>query len=136
MSTENKSSQTSTGGTPASVVWFEIPADNVERAKTFYQNLFGWTINPIPNMSDYWHVDTGGADQSPDAGLMKRKQPGQGITNYVLVKSVTTAANEAVKLGGKICMPKTAVPNMGHFAICQDTENNTFGIWEMDQNAK
>jgi len=31
----------------ASIVWFEIPADNPERAKTFYSNLFGWSINPF-----------------------------------------------------------------------------------------
>jgi predicted enzyme related to lactoylglutathione lyase len=40
------------------------------------------------------------------------------------------------KLGGKICMPKTAVPRMGYFAICQDTENNSFGLWEKDDTAK
>ena len=43
---------------------------------------------------------------------------------------------KAEKLGGKICVPKTAVPQMGYFAICQDTENNTFAIWERNQNAK
>ena len=32
----------------ASIVWFEIPADNPERAKAFYSNLFGWKINPFP----------------------------------------------------------------------------------------
>jgi predicted enzyme related to lactoylglutathione lyase len=26
----------------ASIVWFEIPADNPERAKKFYGSLFGW----------------------------------------------------------------------------------------------
>jgi predicted enzyme related to lactoylglutathione lyase len=28
------------------------------------------------------------------------------------------------------------VPQMGYFAICQDTENNMFGLWETDKNAK
>jgi catechol 2,3-dioxygenase-like lactoylglutathione lyase family enzyme len=45
----------------ASIVWFEIPADNPERAKAFYSNLFGWKINPFPGGGDYWHIDTGGA---------------------------------------------------------------------------
>jgi predicted enzyme related to lactoylglutathione lyase len=40
------------------------------------------------------------------------------------------------KLGGKICMPKTAVPQMGYFAVCQDPENNTFALWEMNEGAK
>src|SRR5205809_288676 len=97
----------------------------VKRAKLFYSSLFGWKIKKFPGMSDYWHIDTGGADASPDGGLMARKQPEQPITNYVFVPSVDNAAAKVQKLGGKICMSKTAVPQMGYFAICQDTENNT-----------
>jgi predicted enzyme related to lactoylglutathione lyase len=52
------------------------------------------------------------------------------------VDSVSEFAAKVEKLGGKICMPKTAVPQMGYFAVCQDTENNTFGIWEQNENAK
>jgi predicted enzyme related to lactoylglutathione lyase len=32
-------------------------------------------------------------------------------------------------------MSKTAVPQMGYFAVCQDTEGNAFGIWQSDPNA-
>jgi len=121
---------------PASIVWFEVPADEPKRAKTFYAKLFGWKIGLIPGMKDYWHIDTGGKDETPDGGLMARKHPNQGITNYISVPSVTKFAAKVEKLGGKICLPRTAVPGMGFFAICQDTEGNTFGIWECDQAAK
>ena len=120
----------------ANLIWFEIPADNPERAKKFYGSLFGWKIKKFPGMTDYWHIDTGGSDDTPDGGLMARKHPAQPITNYVNVPSVTQFMGKAEKLGGKICVPKTAVPQMGYFAICQDTENNTFAIWERNQNAK
>lgn len=120
----------------ANLVWFEIPADEPERAKTFYGKLFGWKMNPLPHMADYWHMDTGGADASPDGGLMKRMHPQQAITAYFLVPSVTKHIAKVKKLGGDICKPKTAVPGMGYFAICQDTENNTFAIWEMNPRAK
>ncbi|HWX22028.1 MAG TPA: hypothetical protein VN578_19175 [Candidatus Binatia bacterium] len=40
------------------------------------------------------------------------------------------------KLGGRVHKPKTAVPQMGYFAICQDTENTTFALWERDPQAK
>jgi len=33
-------------------------------------------------------------------------------------------------------MPKTAVPQMGFFAVCQDQENNTFALWEINPKAK
>ena len=122
--------------TPASLVWFEVPADDLARASKFYSKLFGWKINPIPNMPDYHHMDTGGADASPDGGLMKRMHPQQAITTYFLVPSVTKHIAKVKKLGGDICKPKTAVPGMGCFAICQDTEKNTFAIWEMNPKAK
>jgi predicted enzyme related to lactoylglutathione lyase len=41
-----------------------------------------------------------------------------------------------VKLGGKICRAKTEVPQMGYFAICEDTEGNEFAVWEMKRGAK
>ncbi len=122
--------------TAASINWFEIPADNPERALKFYGKLFGWKISPFPGMTDYWHIDTGGPDASPDGGLISRKHPGQTITNYVTVPSVTRFMAKVGKLGGKICKSKTAVPQMGYFAICQDTEENTFAIWEMNPKAK
>jgi predicted enzyme related to lactoylglutathione lyase len=122
--------------TPASIVWFEIPVDNAERAQKFYGALFGWKINQFPGMPDYWHIDTGGSDSTPDGGMMIRKHPDQPITNYVLVDSVTRGMAKVEKLGGKICRPKTAVPQTGHFAICQDTEGNTFALWERNPKAK
>lgn len=120
----------------SSIAWFEIPADNLERAKAFYKNLFDWNINPFPGSDDYWHIDTGGADETPDGALKKRKHPQEPVVNYVSVDSVDKFADKIAKLGGKICMAKTAVPQMGYFAVCQDTEANPFGIWETDPNAK
>ena len=120
----------------ASIVWFEIPADNVERAKSFYSALFGWKINPFPGMSDYWHIDTGGPDASPDGGMLPRMYPDHPITNYVSVASVDLSAKKVEKLGGKICKGKTAVPKMGYFAICEDTEGNSFALWEVNERAK
>ena len=121
----------------SNIVWFEIPADNVARAKKFYGGLFGWKIEQFPGMAEYWHIDTGGSDDTPDGGLMKRKSPQQmGITNYISVASVDESAAKVKKLGGKICLPKMAVPQMGYFAVCQDPENNVFALWEMDKKAK
>src|SRR5262245_40794685 len=122
--------------TPASLVWFEIPADKPERARSFYHKLFGWKIKPFPGMPEYQHIDTGGADSSPDGGLMKRMHRGHTITTYILVSSVNRFMTKVKKLGGTICREKTAVVGMGYFAICQDTEENTFAIWEPDVKAK
>ncbi len=116
------------------IVHFEIPADDVERARTFYSKLFGWEIKGIPGM-DYWMVTTEG-EKAVNGGMMKRQNPQQQIVNYIDVFSVDKYAAEVKKLGGKVIVPKTAVPKMGYFAICLDTENNAFGVWEVDMEAK
>lgn len=120
----------------SSVVWFEIPADDPQRAQKFYRSLFGWKIKPYPGSTDYWHIETGGGDDTPDGGMITRKHETQPITNYVSVASVVKGMAKVKKLGGTVCMPKTAVPHMGYFAVCRDTEGNEFALWEMDEKAK
>ncbi len=122
---------------PASICWFEVPADDLDRAQKFYKGMFGWTFNKLPAaINDYWHIDTGGPDASPDGGMMPRMHPQQPITNYISVPSVSKASATVEKLGGTVCKQKTAVPGMGYFAICLDTEGNTFALWEMNDRAK
>jgi uncharacterized protein len=121
---------------PASIVWFNVPADDIKRAQKFYNGLFGWKIKSFLGMKDMLEIDTGGADDSPNGGLTGRKAGEQAILNYISVASVDKYTTKIQKLGGKICVPRTAVPNMGYFAICQDTENNGFGIWEPNGDAK
>jgi predicted enzyme related to lactoylglutathione lyase len=136
MSTQTQIKSDSKSNGAAGIVWFEIPADNVERARTFYGKLFGWKIDKFAAaQKPYWFINTGGGDDAPAGGMLERQHPGHSITNYVAVPSVDEAASRVEKLGGRICMEKTAVPQMGYFVICNDTENNTFALWEQNENA-
>jgi predicted enzyme related to lactoylglutathione lyase len=137
MSTQTMSHDNATIG---SLAWFEIPADNLDRARKFYSGLFNWKISPFPGMQGpeaqkYLHIETGGAEASPDGGLTTREHL-QGITQYIGVASVDEAVAKVEKLGGRVSMRKTAVPQTGYYAICQDTENNTFALWEPDTDAR
>lgn len=132
---KTKSKTTKKNHPSSGIVWFEIPADKPDRAKKFYGSLFGWKIQKFPGVKDYWHIDTGGSDDSPDGGLMTRTYTQQPITNYVAVSSVDKYAVKIEKLGGTICKPKTAIPHMGYFAVCQDTEGNEFALWEKNDRA-
>ena len=136
MSSQTKPKKDQKARTPASIVWFEIPTNNPARARKFYSKLFGWKINKFPSMSDYWHIDTGGSNDTPDGGMLTRQHPAQTITNYVAVASVDKSGAQVKKLGGKICMGKTAVPGMGYFVVCEDTEKNVFALWEVNGNTK
>jgi len=136
--TKSKSKSQKSKGASARVVWFEIPANNVERARSFYEKLFGWKIDkfPGPSTKPYWLINTGNDDPSRNGGMMERQFPNHTITNYIGVPSVEKAAAKVEKLGGKVCMGKTAVPQMGYFVLCNDTENNQFALWEPDEGAK
>ena len=69
-------------------------------------------------------------------GLMKRQMPEQQITNYINVTSVDSYSSKVRDLGWNALSPKHAVPGMGFFVLCQDTEKNNFAIWESDSNAE
>jgi uncharacterized protein len=122
------------------VVHFEIPADDPERAQKFYRELFNWQIDkysgPLLPM-DYWMVmtSTETGDKGVDGGLMARQHPEQRITVYIDVPSVDQYMEKVEKLGGQVVFPKMAVPGMGYFAVCLDMEDNQFGLWENDPNA-
>jgi predicted enzyme related to lactoylglutathione lyase len=73
-------------------------------------------------------------DASPDGGLLPQTSS-HNATNYVNVESVDKFAAKVGKLGGKICMPNRCAED-GLFCHLPDTENNEFGIWEIDRNAK
>jgi hypothetical protein len=127
------------------IVHFEIPSDDMERSKRFYNELFGWNIEKWPgseNMLDgmeYWMITTTDdkGNKSLTGGMMNRQNPQQqGITNYIGVKSVQEHSSKVEQFGGKVIMHKTPVPGMGYFAVCTDTENNAFAIWETDDSAK
>jgi predicted enzyme related to lactoylglutathione lyase len=137
------------------IVHFEIPADQPERAARFYRELFGWEIGKWegsaeeregmeyrPPAFEYWMVrtvptDAEGRPTRPgvNGGLMKRMFPGQTPVNYVGVEDVDDFARRAEKLGAKVIVPKRPVPGMGWFAQLTDTEGNVFAIWQMDPKA-
>ena len=121
----------------ATIVHFEIPSDNIERANKFYNGVFGWKTEKMPGPMEYWMFRTGNenGEQVIGGGIMKRQQPQQPITNYIGVESVSEYSKKVEKLGGKVKVPKTEIPDMGWFAICTDTENNTFALWERNPNA-
>lgn len=120
------------------IAHFDIPADDPERAKSFYAKLFGWKFERPMEAMEYYLTDTDDLEgkPGPGGGLGKRGTADQRIVNYIGVSSVDDYLREVEKLGGKIVMPKTAVPGWGYLAICMDPENNTFGLWEDDKKAK
>lgn len=127
------------------IVHFEIPADDEQRAKKFYEKTFGWKIEPFKMGSGetYWTVFTTEVDNymrpkeygQINGGMMKRKNKGQQVMNYINVDSIDAMLQTIKKNGGEVCMPKTEIsPGMGWIAIFRDTEGNMMGLHELAVN--
>lgn len=110
---------------------FEIPADDIQRAKRFYEGVFGWQFSSADSMPDYeMFTSPSGKVQSGGAIGKRGDTAGEVARQYVTVDSVDAALTKTQELGGSIVVPKDEVPGMGLWAAIKDTEGNEIGIWE------
>jgi len=121
------------------VVHFEIPADNIDRAKKFY-GIFDWQIQdwPMPDGSIYVGCRTVDTDpnthvpKEPGAingGMILRNNVSKTPNLTIHVPSIDEYAEKIKRAGGSLLKPKTAVQG-GAFAYFLDSEGNVFGLWE------
>lgn len=128
------------------IVHFEIQADDIERAKEFYTNVFGWKIEKWEGEFDYWFILSDDDGKYPDGingGLLKRPAPKPegmlGANAFVCTMQVDDFDNlseKILKAGGEITLAKYALPGMAWQGYFIDTEGNTFGLHQPDENAK
>jgi predicted enzyme related to lactoylglutathione lyase len=119
------------------VVHFEIPFDDGDRARAFYQNAFGWNVVHVPEMS-YTMVSTGPtSEQGPPlepgyigGGMMPRSELAQGPVLTVDVDDIDAALAKVEELGGKTVRPRQEVGKMGFTAYFTDPEGNVMGLWQ------
>jgi uncharacterized protein len=120
---------------PANVGHFSIECDDVERAKAFYEAVFGWQIKPWgpPN---YYHITTGTSENPGILGDLRERHhklegTREGISGYLCTVTVTAlkevlAAAEAN--GGAIHSPPYHIEGVGDVAYIEDSEKNRVGV--------
>jgi predicted enzyme related to lactoylglutathione lyase len=119
------------------VVHFEIPADDLSRAKKFYSTVFGWRMNEMPEM-EYVIVGTTESDENgmprqPGAingGMLKRQDPVRSPVVTIDVESIDDTLASVKKNGGRVVREKLAVGDMGFAAYFSDSEGNVIGLWQ------
>ncbi|MFX0105510.1 MAG: VOC family protein [Candidatus Hodarchaeota archaeon] len=116
---------------------FEINADDLPRAKNFYENVFNWKIEKWEGPIEYWLITAGDENEEGiNGGLQKRENEDDHIFNYVGVESVDDTIKKIKQSGGDILKPKSPIPGVGYYAFFKDTEGNRLGIMEEDEDAK
>lgn len=129
----------------ARVVHFEIQADDLDRARAFYGDCFGWTFADWSQVtgSPYWGIITG-EDSEPgiNGGLMARGggapvsgAPVNGYVCTVQVEDYDLTEQKILAAGGTVAVPKTALPGMAWQGYYVDCEGNILGIHQPDPQA-
>lgn len=118
------------------VVHFEIPYDDGDRARGFYQQVFGWQLTSPPGMG-YTLVTCGPTgDAGPtepgfvNGGMLARQGPFTAPVVVIGVDSIDDALAAVTAGGGRTVVERQPVGEMGFSAYFTDTEGNLVGLWE------
>lgn len=120
---------------PGSVCWFELATTDFNHARSFYQELFGWTIDPGAtesggsfSMLKIDDVDVGAMYQIPD-DEGSEESSSQWIA-YVAVDDIDTAVEHVVAKGGRVALGPRQVATAGKMAMLRDPEGAVISLWE------
>ena len=117
---------------PANLASFAIHVDDVDRARAFYEAVFGWEFEPW-GPPGFYLIHTGDAASPGIQGLMhKREKPrtGTGLNGFEPSFAVDDLDDVIAKVeanGGKIIFQKAVIPTVGTLIRFLDTEGNDVG---------
>lgn len=114
------------------IVHVEIPAVDAEAAGRFYQELFGWKIQPVPEMNyTMWESEGGSAGGFPQ---VSDENPAGQVTVYIHSDDIDADLKKVEELGGKVLHLKSEIPQTGWYGIFQDPTGNVLAVYtSMDE---
>ena len=114
--------------------WFEIPVNDMDRAKAFYSAVFNIDIQ----VQDFGGVLMGWfpfveGKSGASGSLIKHEayQPSdtQGVLIYFSSSDVSNELSRVEEAGGKVVQAKTQIsPDIGYMALFIDTEGNRMAL--------
>jgi uncharacterized protein len=107
-----------------SIEYFEIPAERTDELRGFYSSLFGWQFEE-GHTKDYWTIRNAGIS----GGLAPKQSPEEMPTMFITVESIDDYVSKAKRLNAKMAKEKQEIEE-GYYAILEDPQGNTFGIWQ------
>lgn len=114
------------------IVHFEFEAADLERAKRFYEELFGWNFSDLTDPARYSLIDTG---NGPNGGVyISGEQPERHFKLYFDVEDIDSALTKVAELGGE-AGKKQPIAGVAWVARCFDSEGNEFTLFESDESA-
>jgi hypothetical protein len=116
--------------------WFEIPVENFDRAKSFYEKILKQSIKEENLGEQFQGMRMGFFNFDMESGVggsimynpMVKPSAGGTIVYLNVDGDIDGTISRIVPSGGKICMPKMEIPPHGSIALFNDTEGNTVGL--------
>ena len=113
--------------------WCELITTDVEAAKAFYSQLFGWTMEPVTHEADEgMQYNLVKVDGTEIGGILAVPAHAPGMPPcwgaYVTVDDVDAAAGKAGELGGAVVVPLTDIPGVGRFCVIRDPQGATISM--------
>ena len=112
---------------PGSIVHVEIHSPAPEKTQRFYEEVFGWKFESIPQMN----YTTFKAPSPPDGGLTTPMEGmGPTVLNYILSTDINETQRKIERAGGSVVVTKSEIPNFGWFAIFRDPVGITQALYQ------
>jgi uncharacterized protein len=114
------------------MVHFEVPSADAGRARSFWSGVFGWEFgdSAMPDM-EYYMVQTG--EGQGGAVYPKAELAGSGVVVYFDTDDIDASIAKVREHGGT-ADEKMAIPHVGWFTGCKDTEGNAFSLFQSDES--
>lgn len=105
----------------------EIPTTDLDRAKDFYSRVLGWEFKPFGNGYLLFNNHKGTM-----VGLRKVDSVAQGETTvfHVNIPEIDSILKKAKEHGGAVKRTRTVIPAMGWYALFNDLDGNTIGLYQ------
>ncbi len=109
-------------------VHVEISANDLTATAAFYQQVFNWTVQPVPEMN-YALFETG---EGPGGGFspVMAENPAGTVMIYIATDNIEDTLAAVEKAGGVTVLPRTEIPSTGWFAQFKDPTGNLLGIFQ------
>lgn len=118
------------------VCFFEIPASDVNKAKTFYETVFDWKVELEGNEGAMALTTAADKNYNPtepggiNGGFYTRKSKDDHPSMGVETDSIDNTLKAIHKAGGKVVTPKHSIGEWGFMADFADPEDNVMTLWE------
>ena len=120
---------------------FAINADDVDRARRFYEKVFNWTFKAW-GPPGFYQIDMGTAAPAAVLGALQGRrelvkgQPTIGYECTISVPSIDGTITAVLANGGKTVLEKSIIVGVGALAFFEDPEGNAFGAIQFDKQAE